>query len=126
MAKFNFVENVCELEFGSLRYELPLNEDTLDFLRETGEEQIKRLSAIKGNDKAALDEAYNITLDGIDHILGDGAGEDIMSQFKNPGFLELGAVLTFITEEYSKAYKEAFEKIKATGTVLPPRRGGRK
>jgi len=122
MATFSFKKRVCTLDFGAYRYELPLSENELDRILGIAEDMEKRLRAINGNDKAAWDEAYNLSLDGIDHILGEGAGEEIMSLCDHdPSLSDVKDVIDFISVEY----KEAFTKEYGTH-AQPIRKGGRR
>lgn len=122
MATFSFKKRVCTLDFGQYKYDLPLNENELDRIRGIAEDMEKKLLAIPGNDKAAWDEAYNLSLDGIDQILGEGAGEEIMSLCDHePALTDLKDVITFISTEYKEAFTKEF------GTHAQPiRKGGRR
>lgn len=122
MAAFSFKKRVCTLDFGAHKYDLPLNENELNRIRGVAEDMEKKLRAISGNDKTAWDEAYNLSLDGIDEILGEGAGEEIMSLCEHePGLTDLKDVISFISTEYKEAFTKEF------GTHAQPiRKGGRR
>lgn len=109
MATFRPVNNTCELNFDDkFIYTLPLGEKTLNRIADICGGQLKALKQINENDKDALTKAYNLSLDALDDMLGEGAGADIMSLFDEPGLLEIGQVITFISNEYGEKYKAAF------------------
>lgn len=122
MATFRPTNNTCELNFDDkFYYTLPLSEKTLHRIVDICDAQIKALKQIAENDKDALSRAYNISLDALDEMLGEGAGADIMSIFDDPGLLEVGQVIAYISEEYSEKYKAAFPHSNPT----PDKRGRR-
>ena len=114
MAVFRPAQNVCELNFDDkFYYNLPLHEDVADKI----DNAFKELEKIAPKDRAGVDAAYNAALDVIDRILGEGAAENIMTIFDNPGTLEVWNVLFYITEEWKTAYTEALEKVKSTAQL---------
>lgn len=114
MAVFRPANNVCELNFDDrFFYSLPLHEDTADKI----DNAIKALGKIAPKDRAGVDEAYNAALDVIDDILGEGAAENIMTIFDNPGTLEVWNVLYFILDEWKNAYSAELDKIKSTAQL---------
>ena len=122
MATFRPVNNVCELSFDDKYfYTLPLSEKTLNCILGICDDQIKALKQIGENDPDAFDKAYNLSLDALDEILGEGAGADIMSIFDEPGLIEVGQVITYISQEYSEKYKAAFPQTRPA----PDKRGRR-
>lgn len=122
MATFRPVNNVCEFNFDDrFFYTLPLGEKTLDRVVGICDAQIKALKQLGENDPDALNKAYNLSLDALDDIMGEGAGADIMSIFDDPGLLEVGQVITYITNEYSEKYKAAFPQ----SNPAPDKRGRR-
>lgn len=111
MATFRPTNNTCELNFDDkFIYQLALNDKTMHRIADICEAQLKALEQIKDTDKDAFDKAYNLSLDALDEILGDGAGADVMSIFEEPGLLELGQVIDYISKEYAESYKSAFAK----------------
>ena len=114
MAVFRPAQNVCELNLDDkFYYNLPLHEDVADKI----DNAFKELEKIAPKDRAGVDAAYNAALDVIDRILGEGAAENIMTIFDNPGTLEVWNVLFYITEEWKTAYTEALEKVKSTAQL---------
>ena len=108
MAVYRPSQNVCELNFDDKYvYYLPLHEDTAD----TIDKARLKLEKIAPNDKAGVDEAYNIALDIIDDILGEGASDEIMTIFEKPGTLEVWDVLFYILDEFKTAYGETVERL---------------
>lgn len=122
MATFRPTNNTCELNFDDkFYYTLPLGEKTLHRIADICDAQIKALKQLNEHDKDALSKAYNLSLDALDEMLGEGAGADIMSIFDDPGLLEIGQVITYISEEYGEKYKAAFPQSRPT----PDKRGRR-
>lgn len=120
MATFRPTNNTCELNFDDkFFYTLPLGEKTLNRIADICDAQLKALKQINENDKDALTKAYNLSLDALDDMLGEGAGADIMSLFDEPGLLEVGQVITYISEEYGEKYKTVFPQSKPA----PDKRG---
>ena len=114
MAVFRPAEAVCKLNFDDKYiYTLPLHEDTAEAIDKAAE----RFGKLAPKDKAGVDDAYDTACDVIDELLGSGAAADIMSLYKNPGTLELWAVLLFILEEWKAAYSAEVEKIKKTAQL---------
>ena len=107
-------DNVCTLNFDDkFTYELPLHEDTNKRVAEIANKQLQELKKIDENNPESIDKVYNVMLDGIDEILGEGAGADIMSIFSKPSLLDIGDVLFYITKEYKLAYNARLNKYKA-------------
>jgi len=114
MATFRPTQAACELNFDDKYfYSLLLHEDTADKI----DQAAKRLEKLAPKDKAGVDDAYDTALDIIDDILGEGAADDIMTLYKNPGTLEVWSVLYFILEEWKAAYGAEVEKLKKTATL---------
>lgn len=114
MAVFRPSQNVCELNFDDKYYfSLPLNEDIADNI----DHAIQKISKLSPKDKAGVDEAYNAALDVVDELLGEGAADQIMSIFDNPGTLEVMNVLFYILSEWKEAYNKEVEKMKATAQL---------
>lgn len=114
MATFRPSQNVCELNFDDkYRYRLPLHEDTADAI----DKSLKNLENIAPKDRAGVDDAYNVALDIIDELLGEGASDNIMSLFEKPGTLEVWSVLNYILDEWKTAYSAELDKIKSTATL---------
>lgn len=112
--------NVCKLNFDDkFIYELPLHEDTTKAIAKVAEKQMQALKQIKDNDDDGFDKAYNLALDAIDGILGEGAGADIMSLYSKPSLFDIAAVISFITKEYKVAYNARLNAYKAQGAVPP-------
>lgn len=109
MATFRPTINTCNLNFDDkFTYSIPLNENAMRRIANICKEQLNTLKQMEGDDESAIDRAYNLCLDALDEIIGEGAGADIMSIFDNPGLLELGQVINYIAEEYSEQYKSVF------------------
>ena len=114
MAVFRPANNVCELNFDDrFFYTLPLHEDTAEAI----DKAVKALEKIAPKDRAGVDSAYNTALDVIDSILGEGASENIMTIFDNPGTLEVWNVLYYILDEWKTAYSAEIEKMKSTAQL---------
>ena len=114
----NNEEKVCKLNFDDrFSYELPLHEDTNNHIVTVSNEKIAVLKSIDDKAPDAFDKVYNIMLDGIDEMLGEGAGADIMSIFEKPSLFDIADVIKYITEEYKAAYEERLKKYKTDGMV---------
>ena len=114
MAVFRPSQKVCELNFNDkFSYSLPLHEDTADKI----DNAIAAFNNIAPKDREGVDKAYNATLDVIDDILGEGAAENIMSIFDNPGTLEVWDVLYYILDEWKNAYSAEVDKMKSTAQL---------
>jgi hypothetical protein len=114
----------CELNFDDkFIYHIPLHEDTLRSIAKLSEKQVEALSALNPEDEDAMNKAYNMALDAVDGILGEGAGADIMSLYERPSITDVAEVVRYITEEVSGQYKKLMEKYKTTGSVPPVKTG---
>lgn len=123
MAIFRPTRNVCVLNFDDkYTYELPLHEDFADTIDRAAE----KLRGIAPKDRPGVDDAYNMALDVIDGILGEGAAEDVMSIYEKPGTLEVWEVLFYIMKEWREAYSATLEKLKQTGEMPPTNRAERR
>ena len=110
----------CEFNFDDkITYSLPLHEDTIKKLSDIASEQIKTLKAIDQTEEGAFDKAYNLSLDALDEIFGEGAGADIMSIFENPGLTDIADVINYIVSEYSTQYEKRMGAYKAAGKIPP-------
>ena len=114
MGVFRPKQHECELNFNDeYIYNLPLHEDTADAI----DKAVNRLKTIAPKDRPDIDKAYNEALEVIDGILGEGAADEIMSLYTNPGTLEVWDVIYYILAEWGAAYNEHFERIKATAQL---------
>lgn len=122
MATFRPTINTCELNFDDkFKYSVPLNENAMRRIANICKEQLNTLKQIEDEDENAIDRAYNLSLDALDEIIGEGAGADIMSIFDNPGLLEIGQVINYIAEEYSEQYRNVFPANKKENPVAMKR-----
>lgn len=122
MAVFRPKQDVCELNFNDkCFFTLPLHEDTADLL----DRELSKIQKAEMKTKADIDAAYNMGLDILDTLLGDGAADQIMNIFDKPGTVEVCQVLLYIAEEWKAAYAAVLEKMKATANFEPKRRGRR-
>ena len=109
---------VCVLNFDDkYTFELPLHEETSRKLAKIAEKQIENTKRINLEDENALDAIFNTSLDAIDEILGEGAGDQIMSIYEKPSLFDVADVITYISETYSEEYKKALDGHKKAGTV---------
>lgn len=109
-------KEVCKLNFDDrFIYELPLNEDFTRNLAEIADKQQNILKGFVNGNADDLKTVYNMSLDALDELLGEGAGADIMSIYENPGLFEVAAVINYIAEEYKEAYTVLLNKYKAQG-----------
>lgn len=123
MAVFRPSQNVCELNFDDkFTYRLPLHEDTADAI----DAAAKKLGELAPKDRAGVDDAYNTALDVIDGLLGEGAAENIMSIYDNPGTLEVWAVLNYILDEWKSAWTDKLAEIKGRRDSVHPNRAARR
>ena len=110
----------CELNFDDkFIYHIPLHEDTINKIASVSEKQVRNLRAINTEDEDALDKAYNMSLDAIDEILGEGAGADIMTLYDKPSVFNVGEVILYISNEVKEQYEQMLSKYKATGKMPP-------
>lgn len=121
-------KNVCKLNFDDkFTYELPLHEDFIRKLAKEADKQQKALIELSSGGENDYTTAYNMSLDALDELLGEGAGADIMSIYENPGLYDVAAVINYISQEYKEAYASLLNKYKSQGkapAVSAPR--GRK
>lgn len=114
--KPNEHKNVCKLNFDNkFTYELPLHEDFTRKVAQIAEKQQKALQNLLNGNEEEFKTAYNMSLDALDELVGEGAGADIMSIFENPGLYEVASVINYIANEYKEAYSELLNKYKAQG-----------
>lgn len=121
-------ERVCELNFDEkFFYEIPLNEKMAQKLADICEKNKNALEKLATDDSKAFDKAFDMCLDAIDELLGDGAADDIMSTYKRePGFIDIAKVINYIASEYKQAYNAEFDKLKATGELPGENRAARR
>lgn len=111
-------KRVCKLNFDDkFFYELPLHEAQARDMSKLADAQISALKKIKDSDPDAFDKAYNLSLDALDELLGDGAGADIMSLYDNPSVFDLAEVITYIADTYRDAYGDFLSVQKKAGPV---------
>ena len=111
---------VCTLNFDDKYiFEIPLHEETSRKLSKIAEKQIETAKRINLEDENALDALFNSTLDCIDEILGEGAGDQIMSIYEKPSLFDVADVINYISETYSAEYKKVLDGHKKSGTVPP-------
>lgn len=109
-------KRVCKLNFDDkFYYELPLHENTARDMAKLAEAQISAIERINKDDPDAFDKAYNLSLDALDELLGEGAGADIMSIYENPSVFDIAEVITYISDEYKAAYSEFLGAQKKAG-----------
>lgn len=116
---------VCLLNFDNrVTYELPLHEHTAQKIAEIAQQQVDQLQALDHNDPNTLDQAYNMALDALDEILGEGEAEVVMGIFKEPSLFDVAAVVRYISEEFREAYTAALGEQKREG--ITPNRAQRR
>lgn len=109
-------QRVCKLNFDDkFFYELPLHEAQARDMAKLADAQISAIQKLKADDPDAFDKAYNLSLDALDELLGDGAGADIMSIYDKPSVFDLAEVITYIANEYKDAYAEYLGAEKKAG-----------
>lgn len=122
--KPNEHKNVCKLNFDNkFTYELPLHEDFTRKLAKTAEKQQNALLQYVNGTDDDFKTIYNMSLDALDELLGEGAGADIMSLYENPGLYDVAAVINYIATEYKEAYSALLNQYKAMGNVPGAQRG---
>jgi hypothetical protein len=107
-------DNSCELTFGEIKYELPLNEQTAKLI---GKAFTGIMTPPKFANIAEIDAFYNKVMDAIDTILGEGAAENIMSRYTHAGTLELLSVVNFIVNTWDVQYKAEVKAMKKTARI---------
>ena len=114
MAEFVYRDYSCELTFGNLKYELPLNEQTADLLEKTFTDET---ITPKATNIEELDAFYNKLMDAVDSVIGEGAAADIMNGFKHAGAMELLSVVNYIVTEWNAQYALVVEEMKKTAQL---------
>lgn len=114
MAEFIYKDYACELKFGDLKYELPLNEETAELLENALSD---KMLPPKFNGVEDINQFYDNVMDSIDTVLGEGAADDIMSRFKHPGTMEALSVVSYIFGEWRTQYSTAFDDMKQTAHI---------
>lgn len=111
MAEFIFKDYSCNLKFGELEYNLPLNEQTAGLISKAFSDKVlpQKFEGLED-----MDAFYNNIMDAIDEVLGEGAAEKIMSKFAHAGALEIMGVTNYISTEFNTQYAAAFEEMKKT------------
>lgn len=119
-------QRVCKLNFDDkFFYELPLHEAQARDMAKLADAQISAIQKLKADDPDAFDKAYNLSLDALDELLGDGAGADIMSIYDKPSVFDVAEVITYIANEYKDAYAEYLGAEKKAGPARAAQRGRR-
>ena len=114
----NQTGRICTLNFDDkYKFELPLHEETSRKLAKIAEKQIEGSKNINPEDENAFETLFNSSLDAIDEILGEGAGDQIMSIYENPSLFDVADVITYISETYSTEYKKMLDEHKRAGAV---------
>lgn len=110
--------NVCKLNFDDkCSFELPLHEDVNAKLIDVSNRQLEAIKEFDINDPESTKKIYNLSLDALDEIFGEGAGAEIMSIFENPSLFDVAEVVTYISNEYKSAFETYMNNHKAKGTV---------
>lgn len=114
---------VCVLNFDDkFTFELPLHEETSRKLAKIAERQIEATKKMNPEDENAFDVIFNSSIDAIDEILGEGAGDKIMSLYEKPSLFDVADVINYISETYSGDYRKALGENKKAGIVPPSAR----
>lgn len=120
-------QRVCKLNFDDkFFYELPLHEEQARDMAKLADAQISAIQKLRADDPDAFDKAYNLSLDALDELLGDGAGADIMSIYDKPSVFDLAEVITYISNEYKAAYEEYLGVEKKAGPNRAERRAAQR
>lgn len=120
-------QRVCKLNFDDkFFYELPLHEAQARDMAKLADAQISAIQKLKADDPDAFDKAYNLSLDALDELLGDGAGADIMSIYDKPSVFDVAEVITYIANEYKDAYAEYLGAEKKAGPNRAERRAAQR
>ena len=113
--------NVCKLNFDDkCSFELPLSEETTAKIVDVSNRQQEAIKGLNINSLDDLKTVYNMSLDALDEILGEGAGAEIMSIFENPSLFDVADVITYISTEYKTAFETYMNAHKAKGTIPTP------
>lgn len=116
----NQAGRVCTLNFDDkFTFEMPLHEETSRKVAKIAEKQIESLKKINPEDEGAFEALFNSSLDAIDEILGEGAGDKIMSMYETPSLFDVAEVVTFISDTYKEDYNKLMSGYKAAGAVPP-------
>ena len=113
--------NVCKLNFDDkCSFELPLHEDVNAKLIDVSNRQLEAIKELDINNPEGTKKIYNLSLDALDEIFGEGAGAEIMSIFENPSLFDVADVITYISTEYKTAFETYMNAHKAKGTIPTP------
>lgn len=111
-------KNVCEFNFDDkCFFELPLHEDVNAKLVDISNRQLEEIKKIDINDPEGTKKIYNLSLDALDEIFGEGAGAEIMSIFENPSLFDVAEVVTYVTTTYKDELEKVVKTHKANGTI---------
>lgn len=111
-------KNVCEFNFDDkCFFELPLHEDVNAKLVDISNRQLEEIKKIDINDPDGTKKIYNLSLDALDEIFGEGAGAEIMSIFENPSLFDVAEVVTYITTTFKDEFEKFVNEHKAKGTI---------
>lgn len=109
MSEFIYKDYACKLKFKNNEFELPLNEETAQKMTDLlGDKALP--TQFKGIED--INAFYDDVMDAIDELLGEGAADAIMSEFKHAGSMELMSVVSYIVTEYNKQFKTEVEEMK--------------
>lgn len=123
MAVYTPLKNECKLDFGAQGvFYLPLHEDTAAKI----DAEYNKIKGLAPTDKKGIDDAYNAVLDVIDGLLGEGAAEQIVACYDNPGMLEAMHILGFIVETWKEEYSAVVDRMKQTTPNRAERRAARR
>lgn len=111
MSEFIYKDYSCKLKFKNNEFELPLNEETAQKMTELLGDKVLP-PQFKGIDD--INAFYDEIMDNIDELLGEGAADTIMSEFKHAGSMELMSVVSYIVTEYNKQFAAEVEEMKKT------------
>lgn len=102
--KFEFTNYDVEVEIAGQTFTMDCSTETGDFFEKLAE-RLKNLAVEIHNGTKGSDDALQVGLEAIDHILGDGASEKIFAGRKKR-MCDVSDVCLFLTETANKFHAE--------------------
>lgn len=123
MGKFQFADNVVNLDFDGVKLQLSYDQTTTDLLQKKG---LEMADFAKDMETAAdVDKAVDLMLDILDDVLGDGAADAIFAH-REPSLYDCLDVFKYIMDEVASYNNARVEKFQGTAPQNRTQRRARK
>ena len=125
MSTFQFAKRSVSLDFfGKLNFELPLNEELRNRVREAAQTAQQEADALKGSEmpeNEKMEALADIMLDAVDVVLGEGTADRIIDAHGSDiAVWDAIDLFRYVTTEIGNAFAEVNNSLAATAKPAAP------